>query len=273
MTEVGGGGAGRSSGWDFPAPRSMAMRFNSSVSNPNRPRSNASAPSASSLGRAARLRPMPALRSRWRIVRNHVGAALGFGQVIEDEHRDRGQAQGLSGEDPTVAGDDPAVCVDQDRVGEAELGDGRGDLGDLAVGVGARVLRVRDQIGDRPGVEVARPHDDDLSGSRDLVSASRWRLEMYYIGCITSGMVQPKKAPLSLRLGARRLSEIDDYAVKLGLTRHAAALAIMDAGIVSKIAVAHPPSSEQAEFNRRASPRPPAAKPVRSRLKGEWKAP
>jgi hypothetical protein len=44
-------------------------------------------------------------------------------------------------------------------------------------------------------------------------------------------MVQPKTPPLSVRLGEVRTAQIDAYAVKYGLTRHAAVLELIDLGL------------------------------------------
>ena len=79
------------------------------------------------------------------VVSQHVGAALGRGEVGQLQRGHLGHAQLARGEEAAVAGDDAAVGVDQHRIGEAELGDAGGDLCHLRGGVGARVAGVRDQ--------------------------------------------------------------------------------------------------------------------------------
>lgn len=57
---------------------------------------------------------------------------------------------------------------------------------------------------------------------------------MYYIPagwCITSGMVQPKKPPVSFRPGDERLARIDAFAEKHKLSRHLAILVLIDRGL------------------------------------------
>jgi hypothetical protein len=59
--------------------------------------------------------------------------------MIQPNGGDTGEPEALGGLDPTVAGNDAIVTVDQDLIDEAELADRGRDLGDLLIGVGARV--------------------------------------------------------------------------------------------------------------------------------------
>lgn len=81
---------------------------------------------------------------------------------------------------------------------------------------------------------------------------------MYYIRCITSGMVQPKTAPLSVRLGELRLIAIDRYAASHGIKRHLAVLELIDAGLVGRRAVAPtPPDTSGASVTAPGRPKVP----------------
>jgi len=51
-------------------------------------------------------------------------------------------------------------------------------------------------------------------------------------------MVQPKKPPLSIRLGDVRLAKVDAYALKHGLKRHAAVLELLDVALDGPFRVA-----------------------------------
>ena len=93
--------------------------------------------------------PIPARAFRELIVRDHVGADLILGEVLELERRDGVQAQMLRGTHLAVAGDDGPRRVDEHGVREPKRLDRGRDLADLLLGVGARVVPAKGQRGDR----------------------------------------------------------------------------------------------------------------------------
>ena len=76
------------------------------------------------------------------IVGEDVGAFLRRREMAEFDRRHLGHAEFARGEQPAMAGDDAMFAIDQNRIGEAEFPDGRRDLRDLRIGVGARVSGV-----------------------------------------------------------------------------------------------------------------------------------
>ena len=84
------------------------------------------------------------------VVGQHQRAALGFGQVIEDDDRDFGHAQFTSSEQARVAGDNDSIRAGQNRIRPPKLGDRCRDLGDLFRTMRARIPGVRNQLLNRP---------------------------------------------------------------------------------------------------------------------------
>ena len=84
------------------------------------------------------------------VVGQHQRAALGFGQVIEDDDRDFGHAQFASSQQARVAGDNDSIGAGQNRIRPPKLGDRRRDLGDLFRTMRARIPGVRNQLLNRP---------------------------------------------------------------------------------------------------------------------------
>lgn len=80
----------------------------------------------------------------------HQGAARGQREVVQDHHRDLGQAQLARRQGAPVARDQDPITPGQDRVCPAEF-DHRGSaLGHLGVGVGAGVADVGGEPLHRP---------------------------------------------------------------------------------------------------------------------------
>jgi len=90
-----------------------------------------------------------------------------------------------------------------------------------------------------------------------------------------------KNPPLSIRPGPERLARVDAYAAEHKLSRHLAIMLMLDEGYrsLSKAEAALPLkvgdtyTVEGDPGVRKVTAVTTAAKPVKSRLKGEWKAP
>ena len=90
-----------------------------------------------------------------------------------------------------------------------------------------------------------------------------------------------KIPPLSIRPGPERLARIDAYASEHKLSRHLAIMLMLDEGYRSLILTVEAPTFTRMDQAPVTSPKParPAevtvtrAAPIKSRLKGEWKAP
>jgi hypothetical protein len=83
------------------------------------------------------------------VVGDHQGAALGIAQMVENDHRNRVDPELLRRQQAAMPGNDDIVRTGQDRVGEAELGNGCGDLCYLLVRMRPRVPGVGHQLLDR----------------------------------------------------------------------------------------------------------------------------
>jgi hypothetical protein len=79
-----------------------------------------------------------------------------------------------------------------------------------------------------------------------------------------------KTPPISVRLGAERLSRLDTFAAEHKLSRHLALLTLLDEGHRSLTRAKEPPKIPPKPKAATAEPKPRA---FVSRLKGEWKAP
>ena len=84
------------------------------------------------------------------IVRDHEGASLGRGQVIEAKGRHLAPAELAASEQPAVTGDHLIVTIDQDWDIEAKGLDAVGDLPDLLLAVEPRVRGIGLEFFDRP---------------------------------------------------------------------------------------------------------------------------
>ena len=84
------------------------------------------------------------------VVGQHQRAALGFGQVIEDDDRDLGHAQFASSQQARVAGDDDSIGAGQNRIRPPELDDDAATWATCSVTMRARIPGVRNQLLDRP---------------------------------------------------------------------------------------------------------------------------
>jgi hypothetical protein len=71
-------------------------------------------------------------------------------QIGEFDCRHSLQVEQVRRQHTAMPGDDPARLVDEDRVGETEFANGPGDLGDLGIGVRARIARVGNELAGRP---------------------------------------------------------------------------------------------------------------------------
>jgi hypothetical protein len=99
------------------------------------------------------------------VVCQDIGAALSFGQVVEDQHRHGVEAKLFRRRQPPVAGDDVALAIGENGIGEAELDDAGGDLRHLAVRMCPRIAVIGAQPVDRPTLDrVGKLHG---SGNRD----------------------------------------------------------------------------------------------------------
>src|SRR5436190_16903851 len=61
----------------------------------------------------------------------------------ESYGRNDRHAEHLRGSNPSVPGDDLALIIDQHRIAEAKALDAFGNLADLLLGVGTRIVRIR----------------------------------------------------------------------------------------------------------------------------------
>ncbi len=75
------------------------------------------------------------------IIRDHVGAPLGRGEIGQTNRRNLLQAEHLRGFDPAMAGDDLAVIRDEDGIDEAKPLDRLSNLFQLLLGMGAGIAR------------------------------------------------------------------------------------------------------------------------------------
>ena len=101
---------------------------------------------------------VPAGIQRQLVVGDDVGSPLRLGPAGRDHHRDLGEPQPLGRQHAPVAGDDRSGLVDQDRHRPSPLPDRGRDLGDLLVGMGPGVARVRHQGRHGPALHgVGRP--------------------------------------------------------------------------------------------------------------------
>ena len=99
---------------------------------------------------------VPASIQRQPVVRDHQRALLRDGEVCQFNHRHLSQPQLAGGGQTPVSGNDAVVAIDQDRVCPAVLDDAGRDLGDLALGVRARVAGVGNQRLDLAVLDVER---------------------------------------------------------------------------------------------------------------------
>ena len=97
---------------------------------------------------------------REHVVRNHIRAAFGLGEVREGDRRHRLPLQELCCLDPPMTGDDLAIMGDEDWVGEPKPLDRRCDLPDLLFGMRPRVARERAERRDRPIYNLRTAHLD-----------------------------------------------------------------------------------------------------------------
>jgi hypothetical protein len=99
---------------------------------------------------------VPAGIKRQSVVGDDIGALLRRRQMGQFDHRHLIQSQLARSGQAAVAGDDAVRAIDKDRVGPAELDDAGRDLGDLALGVRARIAGVGDQRLDLAVLDVER---------------------------------------------------------------------------------------------------------------------
>ena len=105
---------------------------------------------------------IPARKLGQPVVGDAVGADLFRRQVRQPDDRHLLEAQMLRRQQPAVAGDDLAVVRHHHRRRPAVLDQRGGDLGDLIVGMGPRVPRIRLQPCERPLLDLLgqeRKHD------------------------------------------------------------------------------------------------------------------
>jgi hypothetical protein len=91
-------------------------------------------------------------------------------------------------------------------------------------------------------------------------------------------MVQPKTPPISLRIPAHFLSELEAWAAKTGRTRNGAMIWLMAKGLAAENLAQEAASSASLAAAQAGAAKVMAAKaekpePFKTRLKGEWKAP
>ena len=88
------------------------------------------------------------------VVGDHVGALLCLAHVREADGWHLDHAEQLCCLNAAVPGDDHVIVVNEDGVVEAERRDAVGDLAHLPARVGARVARIRLQMGEGPDDEL-----------------------------------------------------------------------------------------------------------------------
>lgn len=95
---------------------------------------------------------------------------------------------------------------------------------------------------------------------------------MYYIWSVSPGLVyyipmtQPKLPPISIRLPADLVTEIEAWALKAGKKRNGAIAELLRLGLGVEAVRTSPPAVEPAVVRL-----PTGSRPHQSRLKGEWK--
>ena len=82
------------------------------------------------------------------VVCEDVGFLLGFREVIHEYTRNLLDVLLLRGEDSAMSRYDVELPVDDDRIDKTKLPQGRAQLGDLLLRVGAGVIHIRDELSD-----------------------------------------------------------------------------------------------------------------------------
>jgi hypothetical protein len=99
---------------------------------------------------------VPARIERQPVVCDHQRALLRDAQMRQFDHRHLIQTQLAGSGQTSVPGNDAVVAIDQDRIRPAVLDDAGRDLGDLALGVRARIASVGNQRIDLAVLDVER---------------------------------------------------------------------------------------------------------------------
>ena len=86
---------------------------------------------------------------RHAVVRNDIGFLLRFGKMVGKDTRNFLDAFFFGSKNTSMSGNHAIVAVDDDGVDKTELPERRAELGDLLRGVGAGIVHIGYQFGDR----------------------------------------------------------------------------------------------------------------------------